>query len=264
MANNYFELRNIPEELLNTLNKPTPIEKHGKIWVKRDDKFKLGGVCGGKARACYYLAYGSPGLVTAGSRFSPQVKIVSHVAKYFHIPCRCHVPCGEYTKEMIDAQEMGAKLIQHHPGHNSVIISRAIKDARRYHLTLIPFGMHCHEAIDLTSKQVENLPETVKRIIIPVGSAVNLSGLLCGLKKHKLNIPVVGIVVGAKPEERLDRYAPKGWKDMVKLVYSDFSYHTQSIVTNYHGLELDPYYEAKCIPFIEEGDLLWVVGHRNG
>ena len=28
-------------------------------------------------------------------------------------------------------------------------------------------------------------------------------------------------------------------------------------------LELDKVYEAKCLPYIERGDLLWVVGKRG-
>lgn len=29
------------------------------------------------------------------------------------------------------------------------------------------------------------------------------------------------------------------------------------------NVELDKIYEAKCIPFLKEGDLLWIVGKRK-
>ena len=29
------------------------------------------------------------------------------------------------------------------------------------------------------------------------------------------------------------------------------------------GLALDPYYEAKCVPYLRPGDLFWVVGRRG-
>lgn len=31
----------------------TPVEKHGDIYLKRDDKFSIYNVCGGKARSAY-------------------------------------------------------------------------------------------------------------------------------------------------------------------------------------------------------------------
>jgi len=29
-------------------------------------------------------------------------------------------------------------------------------------------------------------------------------------------------------------------------------------------MELDPIFEAKCLPFLQPGDLFWVVGIRQG
>jgi hypothetical protein len=39
-------------------------------------------------------------------------------------------------------------------------------------------------------------------------------------------------------------------------------YHQHAPVAALGGLELDPVYEAKCLPFLRPGDLLWVVGRR--
>lgn len=76
----------------------TPVEElHGGVWAKRDDLFTVAGVSGGKARSCYYLATRDPstkGLVTAGSRASPQVNIVAHIAAHLGLPCRVHTPTG--------------------------------------------------------------------------------------------------------------------------------------------------------------------------
>lgn len=64
-------------EVLHTAT-PTPVERHGDHWVKRDDMFRVGDSCGGKVRICLQLAtagrdQGAHTLVTAGSRHSPQV-----------------------------------------------------------------------------------------------------------------------------------------------------------------------------------------------
>ena len=75
-----------------TQNDYTPIESSGGYYFKRDDLYRVAGVSGGKARTCWGLAQGAPGLVTAGSRHSPQVNIVAHIAQELGVPCRVHVP----------------------------------------------------------------------------------------------------------------------------------------------------------------------------
>jgi hypothetical protein len=62
----------------------TPLQQVDNILLKRDDWFEVPGVGvrGGKVRACWAVAQGAPGLVTAGQRASSQVKIVISVAQY--------------------------------------------------------------------------------------------------------------------------------------------------------------------------------------
>jgi len=244
---------------------PTPIERRGDIWIKRDDLFEYGGVAGGKVRTCVALARGAKGLITAGSRQSPQVNIVAHIAAAQGIPARLHVPAGALTPELNDALHCGPNvhLIQHRPGYNSVIVARAIEDAAaRRDYTYIPFGMECPEAVRQTAGQVVDLPEGIKRIVMPVGSGMSLAGVLAGLGDRW--ITVVGVRVGANPDKRLDSYAPL-WRLMPRLFFVDagIDYHKPAPVTEYHGLKLDPIYEAKCLPFLEPDDLLWVVGIRK-
>jgi 1-aminocyclopropane-1-carboxylate deaminase/D-cysteine desulfhydrase-like pyridoxal-dependent ACC family enzyme len=240
----------------------TPIEKHEGIYFKRDDLFEINGVRGGKVRSCYALAKDEKhGLVTAGSRQSPQVNIVAHVGQYLGLPVRVHTPTGELSPEVLQAKALGAEVIQHKYGYNSVIIKRARDDAKEHGYLEIPFGMECDTAIYETSMQVENIP-TVKRIVMPVGSGMSLAGVLHGLNRFGLDIPVFGVVVGADPTKRLDKYAPQDWRERVTLVNAGIDYHKHAPELFLAGVKLDPIYEAKCIPFVEEGDLLWVVGIR--
>lgn len=245
------------------LDAVTPIEKYGDVWVKRDDKFRVAGVNGGKVRTCLALSSDAVGLVTAGSRSSPQVNIVAHIAKHLGVPCRVHVPSGELTPELLSARGADAEIIQETPGYNNVIISRAKKDADESGWTNIPFGMECSEAIEQVRRQVVNIPDGIQRIVVPVGSAMSLAGILWGLKDSGLEIPVVGVTVGADPTNRLDEYAPPDWRNIVTLVDSGTDYSVPATTTTWHGIQLDPYYEAKCIPFVEDGDLFWIVGVRE-
>lgn len=242
----------------------TPIQRHGEYWFKRDDLYTVAGVSGGKARTAWALAQGAVGLVTAGSRASPQANIVAHIAQALGIPCRIHTATGKLLPELVDAQKVGAEVFQHYNGFNVVISARARADAKSLGWTYIPFGMECIDAVKQTAVQVANIPSLdIQRIVIPCGSGMSLAGVLHGLRTRKLRIPVLGVCSGANSIKRLDKYAPKNWREMVQLVPSGLPYNTPAPHLVLAGVTLDPHYEAKCIPFIEPGDLLWIVGIRR-
>jgi 1-aminocyclopropane-1-carboxylate deaminase/D-cysteine desulfhydrase-like pyridoxal-dependent ACC family enzyme len=133
--------------------------------------------------------------------------------------------------------------------------------------------MECREAIEQTRKQVKNIPSNINRIVIPVGSGMSLAGLLWGLFdlneedsifSYMQNVPqkILGIVVGANPEKRLNKYAPPMWQDQVELIESDIDYHKPAKNNLIGDITIDPIYEAKCLPYLEKNDLFWIVGIR--
>jgi 1-aminocyclopropane-1-carboxylate deaminase/D-cysteine desulfhydrase-like pyridoxal-dependent ACC family enzyme len=114
--------------------------------------------------------------------------------------------------------------------------------------------------VDVTAREVrESLPKGTRRIVVPVGSGMSLAGILWGTLNE---VEVVGVVVGADPLKRLDRWAPPWWHRRTTLVRSDLRYE-QHAPTDWRGISLDPVYEAKCVPFLRPGDLFWVVGRRE-
>ena len=203
------------------------------------------------------------GVVTAGSRQSPQVNIVAGVARSLGLSFRAHVPSGPLTPELTAAQAAGAEIVQHRPGHNSVIVARARDDAQALGWALIPFGMETEEAVRQTAAQVRNLPNDCTRLVVPVGSGMTLAGILHGLQQVGRNLPVLGVQVGAYPGKRLDKFAPDGWRSMAQVVKSAQDYHEPATVQQVGDLRLDPVYEGKCVPFLQPGDCLWVVGIRE-
>lgn len=240
----------------------TPIQVHGGVTVKRDDLFATAGVRGGKVRTCAVLARDATlGLITAGSRHSPQVAIVARVGAALGLPVRVHVPDGPATPETDIAAAAGAAIVRHPAGRNSVIVARARADAQESGWTEIPFGMECVEAVRQTAGQTENIPPDTQRIVVPVGSGMSLAGILTGLMERGLDVPVLGVVVGAAPEKRLDKYAPPGWRDRVEMVETGLGYD-EPVEAALGELRLDPHYEAKCARFLQPGDLFWVVGIR--
>jgi len=240
----------------------TPIERVDGIFVKRDDLFSVAGVNGGKARTCWHLMQGAKGVVTASSRHSPQLVIVANIASYLGIPCLAIVPQGINTPEIIRAIKAGAKITRCKPGYNTVIIARAKKLAIDIGYRYIPFGMECVEAVMQTASQVRDIPQDVKRVVAPVGSGMSLAGILKGLRTSDINVPVLGVIVGANPLKRLDTYAPLFWPKMVDLVKAPQPYEAHCDGVSLGGIPLDPVYEAKCVPFLRDNDLFWIVGRR--
>jgi len=254
--------------LAASTRRQTPIVKAGyDLWLKRDDLFTVAGVRGGKARTCLAIALqardeGRGGLVTAGSRSSPQVEIVAYIARHLGLACRCHVPAGDATAQMKNAARAGAEVVPHRPGHNSVIVARAREDAKQLGWGHVPFGMECQEAIEQTSGQVLALPHRCTRIVVPVGSGMTLAGVLHGLQALTRQPAVLGVVVGAKPDRRLDRWAPASWRFQCELVQAGVPY-ARHVRATLGGVRLDPIYEAKAVRHLQHGDMLWVVGHRG-
>jgi len=256
------------QKMLDT-TAPTPLQQVGNFLVKRDDLFEIAGVCGGKARTCWAMSQGAPGLVTAGSRSSPQANVVAHVAKARGVPCRIHVPEGKLGSELVAAQAAGAIVIPHSPGHGSVINARAREDACERGWRAIPFAMECTEAVEQTAAQarstvaqMNNQGPRALRVVVPVGSGMSLAGILRGLARAGFTVPVVGVVVGACPDKRLDRWAPKHWRNLCRLVQTGIDFHKPAPVVRLGNMELDPFFEAKCLPFLKPGDLFWVIGRR--
>jgi len=253
--------------MITDINKQTPIEKSGNLYFKRDDYFIVNGAGGGKSRSCLYLATelnkDNKDLVTAGSRLSPQINIVSKIAEHLGLKSYAHCPSGELSDVLNDAVKHGINLVRHKVGYNNVIIKRAKDDCLDNDRFYIPFGMECEEAVNQTAGQVKDIPTDVKRIIIPVGSGMSLAGVLTGLVDNNIKIPVLGVVTGADPTKRLDKYAPVFWRTMMTFAKSELDYHKKVVDNVLNGINLDPIYESKCIPFVKDGDLFWIVGNRK-
>lgn len=253
----------------------TPVEALGPFFVKRDDLFEVAGARGGKARTCLALAErakerGAIGLITAGSKDSPQVNIVAKVGRHLGLRVRAWTQqIKVLTPELASAEAAGADIVR----CGSTFVGTAEKKADKDPLlsqgwALIPFGMECPEAVSQTRGQVANLVPyagRINRLVVPLGSGMSMCGILHGLADHGLlgAFPVVGVRVGRDPTPILDRYAPTGWRDYMEVVDSGLDYAKPAVSTDLHGLTLDSRYEGKCLPFLENGDMLWVVGIRE-
>ena len=291
---NFVEEQVFEESLENLETEPwgtelTPVEtvQHGgkPLLLKRDDFYERAGVRGGKVRSAWFLCTRNEGgvkpvgLCTAGAKTSPQINIIAHIAKELGVPLRAHCPSGKLGVEVESARNLGAEIVQHKPGYNTVIVARAREDAEDRGWLNVPFGMECREAVLMTALQVGNLPEEVKHIVMPVGSGMSFCGVLWGIRYFGLEdrVRVTGVQVGATPWKRIEKYAPSEWEYYAEVVKSPMKYE-EFVEDSHLGkegmgeplIEIDPIYEAKCKPWIEEAlnedeegsVLFWIVGLR--
>ncbi|MYT30481.1 MULTISPECIES: pyridoxal-phosphate dependent enzyme [unclassified Streptomyces] len=241
----------------------TPVEEHDGILVKREDAWSRGGASGAKARALFTVAGGASGIVSAGARISPQLERAAIVAHALGIPSRLHTGWGADTAETALAAAAEAEVLRHCPGRLSVIRARYRTDAE--HLSgrgwaCVPYGMEHPVYLEQVADQAAQLPSHVRRIVVPVGSGITLAAILRGLARASSRTPVLGVRVGGDPTPVLDRYAP-GWHARATLVTTTAAFG-DSVPNRLGALALDPHYEAKTLPFLSSGDLLWAVGVR--
>lgn len=251
----------------------TPIQEFDGYFFKREDFYQIGSAIGGKARIGNALINeardnGFKEIVTTGSRDSRQCEIVSSICEDLGIRCHLFMPSGKDT-DVTDIIQSRAFSTIHRTkvGYNSVLISHSQKWANENNAYYIPFGMESKECIDINMHQVQNIPKDISRIVIPCGGGMQMISVIYGLKYYGMShIKVLGVQVGANPKRVIDKFIPDGGlfgtDYNYEIVKSDVPYSKHLDNTTFCGIDLDPIYEAKCIPFLEKGDLLWIVGKR--
>lgn len=250
----------------------SPVQNIGGIWLKREDLWFRGEAHGSKCKVGFKLVpQGATAVVGGSHRTSPQAERIALIGKELGLPAHVHTAASAEKSPVIKrCIELGATIHEHRPGYMNVVLKRAEEQAASLEgSVLIPWGMECETYVDEISKQVANLPfndPSFERIVVPLGSGMALSGILRGLDKFMAKDvgkpPILAVSVGSETyKARLDEYAP-GWDKLVEIKKS--SYPFDSMVTESIGpVSLDPQYEAKCVEFMEPGDLLWVVAHRD-
>lgn len=228
------------------------------------------GVNGGKAICINRLineaiADGYTGVVTAGSRTSPQIEIVSTMCMARNISCDIFVPKGQPTK-ILQFIEKATNATVHtsNAGYTSTATGQAKKFADDNNLFYIPFGCECYENIEeiFNVLKKHNYPE-MKHLIVPIGSGTAFVGVINALNKlGRTDVKVTGVQVGMEPQKIIDKFMTPDNEVTYEIVKSEYDYKDFYPNPILDGVELDPQYEAKCIPFLKDGDYLWIVGKR--
>jgi 1-aminocyclopropane-1-carboxylate deaminase/D-cysteine desulfhydrase-like pyridoxal-dependent ACC family enzyme len=270
----------------------TPVQKHENIWFKRDDLFlpfrnENVFINGGKARQALVLIlknYQSivndhkKGIMTATSVNSPQGVIISYIAKKYGL--KCIVGVGNTTKEIIAKKhellkksiEYGADIhILAKIGYDHVLAKKLIKLNTGFFL--VKFGInykkHANAIFWSNANQVQNIPDKLDYLVIPVGSALSMAGILRGIKKYKKSVKkIIGVQVGASRSKVLRSYLPFNFNTRYTLVNSGIDYAKK--IRFEKPIPLDPIYEAKAYKWMVEHlknkkrkTLFWVIGNQD-
>jgi|TARA_B100001971_G_C18145191_1_gene512679 1-aminocyclopropane-1-carboxylate deaminase/D-cysteine desulfhydrase-like pyridoxal-dependent ACC family enzyme len=269
------------------ISKLTPLEEHKGYLLKRDDRFNLCEINGGKLRQCSKLVYDNldyikgeckSGILTASGLPSPQPAIVSAVAKYFGLKCVVTIP--HYPDHLKDfnrinaslSQKLGAKVY----GVGNPNLSGPELDAKKLVQELgyfqIKFGMNGYDVMRTVANQVENIPDELENLVCIAGSGLSCLGVMMGIRKFNKNVKNVYAVY-------LSDYMNKNkkmWYDKLSeeekydgnlhMVKSEISYQVKHKIDN--SFKFDLTYESKAWDWMVKNinpsldTLFWVVGRK--
>lgn len=244
----------------------TPVQQVGNIWLKRDDLWQgQAPAKGGKSRTAAIicrraLEIGFRDICAAVDRNSSVPAMLSRVCKYYSVGLHIWLPAakGELPPVFVEAKTNGATLYEISPGYMSVRRKR-LRDhvkANEGRAVEIGIGLIWEDwGYSATAAQTANVQELfdagkIDRVVVPVGSGGMLRGIIQGLP----NVPILGVCCGNPPSI----YLPP----TVELVRAEKDFHS-TVTASIGDVVLDPVYEAKCLPFLSDGDLLWIVAHRS-
>ena len=203
-----------------TLYDLTPVEEHGDLLFKREDKFAplgYGSINGSKLRQLIWLVWqyknmgGNAGLISGASVKSPQISMGTAVACHFGLPSTHVIGATTPTASVLNpdvqmATMMGATFEYSKVAYNGALQSMVQKLLRtkKYnsyfhleygvslnHKTTRPKTIEAFHRIG--AEQVRNIPDC-DTLIIPSGSCNSLTSILYGLHIYRPNINKLALI----------------------------------------------------------------------
>jgi 1-aminocyclopropane-1-carboxylate deaminase/D-cysteine desulfhydrase-like pyridoxal-dependent ACC family enzyme len=286
-------------DLDHALSAVTPVQFDQGLYWKRDDHFQPFGphhVNGGKVRQAI-LVFRSRleelrnpecfknGVVTAASVYSPQSANIAKVAQHYGVKCISTV--GGTTEEGLRKHSM-MRLTRHYgseirivAGHGmtAVIHARMHDIAKSLDYLPIEMGELMEEnptaIFESTARQVENLPDNLDNLIVPTGVAIQLTGILRGIRQYEKKVKrIVCVCVGPTREKQLKHYLSDIYKEEVARyhtveMYAHKAPYSKGYDVQVCGEFIDDLYEGKAydwmtknIDYRNEKTCFWVVGKR--
>lgn len=220
--NSIFDIQSIDRSKVkweHYLTKPTPVEKRGDLYFKREDYFAplgYGSVNGSKLRQCIWIVNGwvktKPirGVISGSVAGSPQHPFIASICNHFGLGCLILTGTNDPLKHknMELAAKVGAKFMSVNIGYAKALQSKAfqLKNKLPDH-EVLETNITLDERLNPPSSiegfhrigayQVQNIPDHIETLVIPCGSCNSVVSILYGVYLYKpkslKNILLVGI-----------------------------------------------------------------------
>ncbi len=286
--------------LIKKAQELTPVQEINGVWFKRDDLFRpfeddgttTSQMCGGKVRQAIHLIHNNENLIkneyqnticTASSVKSPQLVILAKIAQKYNmkflggiVTTKTVEECAKLNPMVQMSLDLGADIkVLSKISYNNVLYSKL----NNYQGFKVSFGINLENDFDAIigsiANQVQNIPDNLDNLIVPVGSGVTFAGILIGLEKFNKKTNVIGIqIAGYDRSKTIYNTLPFEYKDIKYNFIPDKTYpyskklHKTITKTD---IELSPIYESKAYEYAQNmnllncktKDLFWIIGNEN-
>jgi len=278
------------------INFVSPVQEQDGVFYKRDDLFAPfgpGGLNGGKCRQTFHLLQHNwkfiqekfdRKIITTSSVYSTSGAIL---AAYAHRLDLTSILAVGGTKLETLANHHMMRLAQAYGCDVRIVCGTGMAGPLKKRLTgicedekvfnaVFSDGVDCdHRAIlDPISAQVQNIPNDLDNLVVPVGTGIHLLAIMRGLKKYGKTVKrIIGCHVGPDRRKKIDGYlSPLEWQNPpyeMAALNENSTYAKACIEKMPDGDLLDEIYEAKTHVWMRENldlknekTLLWIVGRR--
>jgi len=246
----------------------TPVDDFGGWYAKREDLAyweRPDWPSGAKVRQYTKMIKEQPGLplLVGCSAFSAMQIYIAAACEKFGLEGIVYTPgrakMSDATRYAI-SKGVEVNEVRPCPGPN-VYRARASERAKT-------LGGYVHWNVPIalvdTKKQAENIPEDVRRVLIPTGSGLTAAGVLAGLAGRDVEVvAAAGSTMAAKASVlELARGMTDKKLPTFKLFRLPMKYEQFVIARLPDGTPLDPFYAAKILNRVRSGDCLWLTGLR--
>ena len=302
MSTTVFPVHSLDRRVIeweNYLGALTPWENHNGLWFKRDDYFAplgYGGPNGSKMRQLIWYVNrfraGKSHIVTGASIQSPQLSMSAIVGQHYGLPARQIVYSKPDTVLRHEnpriAYGFGAEF-EFASGPYNPINQRRVADLTQDKSLVVEYGITVpHDKYDpeavrkfheVGANQLSNIPDDVRRLIMPAGSCNSLTSVMLGLLRDPKNVDEL-FTIGIGPDKlpwmraRLQYIGlnvdelPFRWRhfSLHDTGFSKYSDHFKG--EHYDGINFHPTYEAKMWRWLTQNNQLefddrtafWIVG----
>ena len=236
------------------------VEKINDIYVKREDLAIFKNINGGKGRVITYLIEqgieeGYTDFVSCGSRDSVQCEMISMICECYEVQCHLFIPSGSDTPIITQMKNNhNTKIIRTDVGYVSTIKKQSLDYANNNDYFYIPFALEDEITIEINKEQVQNIPNEIQRIVVPIGSGMNFISIIKGLEEYNKNIPVLGVQIGLDPTKNIQKFLGNTTIHY-EIIKSELAYNKKAKEYKLGDIKLNRTYEAKCLPYLKPNDL---------